>query len=104
METGEQRTKIFYCHPSSPYEKGSCEVNHELIRRILPKGTSFDNLTQEDTNLMMSHINSYKRKKLNNKSPYFAFSTIYGKNTLNKLGIQQINPNKVNLSERLLKK
>lgn len=104
METGEQRTKIFYCHPSSPYEKGSCEVNHELIRRILPKGTSFDNLTQEDINLMMSHINSYKRKKLNNKSPYFAFSTIYGKNTLNKLGVEKIKPNEVNLSNNLLKK
>ena len=36
-ETGEPRTKIFYCHPSSPNEKGSCEVNHELITRILPK-------------------------------------------------------------------
>ena len=63
METGEQRTKTFYCHPSSPNEKGSCEVNHELIRRILPKGTSFDNLTQEDINMVMSHVNSYKRKK-----------------------------------------
>ena len=104
METGEQKTKIFYCHPSSPHEKGSCEVNHELIRRILPKGTSFDNLTQEDINLMMSHINSYKRKKLNDKSPFEIFSTFYGKNTLNKLRIKKINPNEVNLSERLLKK
>ena len=47
LNTGEKRTQIFYCHPSSPYEKGSCEVNHELLRRILPKGTSFDNLTQK---------------------------------------------------------
>lgn len=31
------RTKIFYCDPSAPYQKGACEVNHELIRRILPK-------------------------------------------------------------------
>lgn len=38
--TKEKRTQIFYCHPSSPYEKGSCEVNHELLRRILPKGSS----------------------------------------------------------------
>lgn len=104
METGKQRTQIFYCHPSSPHEKGSCEVNHELIRRILPKGTSFDNLSQEDINLMMSHINSYKRKKLNDKSPFEIFSTFYGKNTLNKLGINKINPNEVNLSEQLLKK
>ena len=58
--TGEKRTQIFYCHPSSLYEKGSCEVNHELLRRI---GTSFNDLTQEDINLIMSHINSYKRKK-----------------------------------------
>ena len=63
--TGEKRTQIFYCHPSSPYEKGSCEVNHELVRRILPKGTSFDDLTQDAMNIIMSHINLYKRKKQN---------------------------------------
>ena len=103
MNTGEQRTKIFYCHPSSPYEKGSCEVNHELLRRILPKGTSFNNLTQQDINLIMSHINSYKRKKLNNISPYEMFSTIYGEDTINKLGISKIKPNNVNLSPKLLK-
>ena len=102
--TGEKRTQIFYCHPSSPYEKGSCEVNHELLRRILPKGTSFDDLTQDDINIIMSHINSYKRKKLNDKSPYFMFSSIYGKDTIDKLGIKEINPNDVNLSTKLLKK
>lgn len=104
METGEKRTKIFYCHPSSPHEKGSCEVNHELIRRILPKGTSFNDLTQEDINLMMSHINSYKRKKLNDISPYDMFSKLYGKDTASKLGIKGIEPNDVNLSPKLLKK
>ena len=104
MKTGELRTQIFYCHPSSPFEKGSCEVNHELLRRILPKGTSFDDLTQENINLVMSHINSYKRKKLNNKSPYLVFSEIYGKNVIDKLGIIEIEPNKVNLSTNLLKK
>ena len=102
--TLEKRTQIFYCHPSSPYEKGSCEVNHELLRRILPKGTSFDDLTQDDINIIMSHINSYKRKKLNDKSPYFMFSSIYGKDTINKLGIKEINPNDINLSTKLLKK
>ena len=104
MKTGELRTQIFYCHPSSPFEKGSCEVNHELLRRILPKGTSFDDLTQENINLVMSHINSYKRKKLNNKSPYLVFSEIYGKDVIDKLGIIEIEPNKVNLSTNLLKK
>ena len=104
IKTGELRTQIFYCHPSSPFEKGSCEVNHELLRRILPKGTSFDDLTQNDINLIMSHINSYKRKKLNNVSPLTMFSTIYGKETVDKLGIQEIEPNSVSLSKNILNK
>ena len=104
IKTGELRTQIFYCHPSSSFEKGACEVNHELLRRILPKGTSFDDLTQNDINLIMSHINSYKRKKLNNVSPLTMFSTIYGKETVDKLGIQGIEPNSVSLSKNILNK
>lgn len=103
-ETGEKRTQIFYCHPSHPEEKGSCEVNHELIRRIVEKGKSFDSFNQEDINSMMSHINSYKRKKLNNLSPLELFSTIYGKETVDKLGLKYIEPNDVNISSKLLKK
>lgn len=103
LNTGEKRTQIFYCHPSSPFEKGSCEVNHELLRRILPKGTSFDDLTQNDINLIMSHINSYKRKKLNNVSPYTMFSTIYGKSTIDKLNIREIPANDINLTSDILK-
>lgn len=104
LNTGEKRTQIFYCHPSSPNEKGSCEVNHELIRRILPKGTSFDNLSQDDINLIMSHINSYKRKKLNNVSPITLFNAIYGSDTTDKLNIREINPNDINLTSDILKK
>ena len=103
-KTGEQRTQIFYCEPRRPDQKGSCEVNHEMIRRILPKGTSFDNLTQEDINKMMSHINSYKRKKLNNCSPIQLFRIMYGKNIAKQFGIVEIDFNNINLSENLLKK
>ena len=63
-----------------------------------------DNLTQEDINLIMSHINSYKRKKLNNESPSSIFSKMYGKDTVHKLGIKEIEPNQVSLSKNLLKK
>ena len=103
-KTGEQRTNIFYCEPGRPNQKGSCEVNHEIIRRILPKGTSFDNLTQEDINKIMSHINSYKRKKLNNCSPIQLFNLLYGNEIAKKFGIVEINPNNINLSKNLIKK
>lgn len=98
-----KRTKVFYCEPGRSDQKGSCEVNHELIRRILPKKTSFDELTQQDINIMMSHINSYKRKKLNDSSPYELFSLMYGTEVLEKLGITKIDSNDVFINPNLLK-
>jgi IS30 family transposase len=103
-KTGEQRTKVFYCEPGRSDQKGSCEVNHELIRRVLPQGTSFDNLNQEDINKLMSNINSYKRKKLNDCSPLQLFSLMYGKDVAISLGITEIQPNEINLTKDLLKK
>lgn len=98
------RTRVYYCDPSKPYEKGAIEVNHELIRRVLPKGTSFNHLTQKDIDLMMNHINSYKRKKLNNRSPYEAFSFYYGEEVLKKLGCHQVPADDIILKPALLKK
>lgn len=103
-EDNERRTRIFYCHPSSPNEKGACEVNHELIRRIVPKGKSWDPFTQKDINLMMSHINSYARKKLNDKSPLLLFSTLYGKNIPKIFHISHIDADDINLTPALLLK
>ena len=103
-KTPRHRTNIFYCDAGCPYQKGACEVNHELIRRILPKGTSFDDLTQEDIFLMMDHINSYKRKKLNNRSPYDAFSFYYGEDLLKKLGCTPVATGDIILKPKLLKK
>jgi len=62
-----ERTKVFYCNSSSPFQKAEIEVGHEFIRRIVPKGKSFDKLEQEDIDKMMNHINSYRRKELNGK-------------------------------------
>ena len=75
-----------------------------MIRRVLPQGTSFDNLNQDDINKLMSNINSYKRKKLNDCSPIQLFNLMYGENIASSLGIKEINPNEVNLSKDLLKK
>ena len=101
---GFQRTKIFYCNPGAPYQKGEIEVGHEFIRRVLPKGTSFDNLEQEDVDRMMDNINSYKRKKLNGKSPYEAFCFYHGKDLADKLGCHEVTANGINLTPGLLKK
>lgn len=101
---GNVRTKVFYCDPQRSDQKGGCEVTHEMIRRILPKGTSFDNLVQDDIDLMMSHINSYIRKKLGNQSAYRLFSSFYGEKILKKLGIKEIPSSDINLTPKLLQK
>ena len=101
---GEIRSRVFYCDPQRSDQKGGCEVTHEFIRRVLPKGTSFDHLQQSDILRMMSHINSYTRKKLNNQSAHRLFSFLYGETILPSFGIQEIPANDINLTPRLLKK
>lgn len=100
---GNRRTHMFYCDTSSPYQKGSCENNHELIRRVIPKGTDLGRYTQEQINLMMSHINSYSRKKLGNKSPYEVFEFQYGREILDAFQLRKIPADEIILSPELLK-
>lgn len=102
--TGEIRTKVFYCDPCASFQKGAAEKNHEEIRKVLPKGTSFDNLNQEDINIMMNHINSYSRLILNDKTPYDTFKFLFGEEIIKKLGSKLIPPNEICLKPSLLKK
>ena len=83
-------SKLFFCDPNRYDQKGRIEKNHTLIRYILPKGTSFDNLTQEDINLVCSHVNSVKRAALNGKSAYELFAFTYGEEIPKLLGISKI--------------
>ena len=101
---GNRRTFVFYCDPQRSSQKGSIEVTHEFIRRILPKGTSFKDLTQDKVDLMMSHINSYTRKKLNDRSAYQLFSFFYGEDTLDSLNVRCIPANEIILKPELLRR
>ena len=102
-EDGVVRTRVFYCDPQRSDQKGGCEVTHEMIRRILPKKTSFDFLTQEKVDLMMNHINSYTRKKLNDRSAHQLFSFLYGSDVAEKLHSHPIHAAEINLTPELLK-
>ena len=95
-------SKLFFCDPNRSDQKGRIEKNHTLIRDILPKGTSFDNLTQEDINLVCSHVNSVKRAALNEKSAYELFAFTYGEEIPKLLGISKIPAEDVCQSSKLL--
>ena len=95
-------SKLFFCDPNRSDQKGRIEKNHTLIRDILPKGTSFDNLTQEDINLVCSHVNNVKRAALNGKSAYELFAFTYGEEISKILGISKIPAEDVCQSSTLL--
>ena len=104
MNTGEKICSVFYCDPNCSWQKGSIEKNHEYIRYILPKGTSFASLTQEDCYLIASHINSTPRLSLNNHSPYETSLLFLGNDNINKFKIKKIDYDDIDLSYRLLRK
>lgn len=58
----EKRTKVYYCHPYSSWERGSNENNNKMVRRIVPKGTNFDSMTDDEVLDMQIWINGYPRR------------------------------------------
>jgi IS30 family transposase len=101
---GTLESNVFFCDPFQSSQKPRVEKNHTLFRDIVPKGSSFDNFTQETVNLIFSHVNCVKRKNLQGRSAYDIFVFLYGKYIANLLGISEIPADKVIQSPKLLKK
>ena len=101
-ENGEQVSHVFYCDPLASYQKGACENNHEMIRRVIPKGVDIAKYDQDKISLMMSHINSYKRPILGDKSPYDLFEFTYGRIVLEVFGLKRIDDDDIVLTRYLL--
>lgn len=98
------RTSIYYCDPMCSWQKPHCEKNHEYIRKICPQGTTtFDCLTQEDVNLMMSHINSSCRESLGGLSPFKLARMMLPAKLLETFGLQEIPADDIILTPNLLK-
>ena len=107
METSSdgktQRTTVYYCDPYSFWQKGCCEKNHEYIRYVRKKGSSFDDLDQEKVTLLANHINSTKRDSLNMHSPFELSQLLLDKQLLSVMGYNLIDPDDVTLTPELLK-
>lgn len=58
----KMRTKTYYCHPYSSWERGSNENQNKLIRRHYPKGCNFDKVNQTSINKLQNWINNYPRE------------------------------------------
>ena len=61
--------KTFHCDPYSSWQRGTNENTNGLLRRYLPKGTNFDQLTQQELDEIVEEINNRPRKCLNYHTP-----------------------------------
>ncbi|MBR1524366.1 MAG: IS30 family transposase [Lachnospiraceae bacterium] len=76
------RTKVYFAHPYSSFERGTNEVQNGMIRRKHPKGTDFETVSKQELQDTEDWMNDYPRKILGYQSSNAAFNE-----ELRKLGI-----------------
>ena len=57
-----QRTKVYYCHPYSSWERGTNERINREIRRLIPKGTNLAQFTEKQIQEVEEWVNNYPRE------------------------------------------
>lgn len=65
---------VYFAAPYSAYQRGTNEQVNGLIRRYLPKRTSFRDLTQEQLDAIVEKINNRPRKCLGYRTPNEVFN------------------------------
>lgn len=66
--TENPRTKVYYAHPYSAWERGSNENANKLIRRFIPKGADIGDFSPRKIKMIENWINNYPRRILNGQS------------------------------------
>jgi len=66
-------TKIYFCEPYSPWQRGLNENLNRTLREYFPKKTSYAKITNEDIFKTVEEINNRPRKRLNYYTPNEVF-------------------------------
>lgn len=61
----KNRTKVYFCHPYSSWERGSNEIQNAFIRRFVPKGTKIETISDTRLKEIQEYINTYPREIFN---------------------------------------
>ena len=70
------KLQVFFCHPHSPWERGTCESQNGRIRHYLPKGTDLSLVSYQQLSAFQEMLNERPRKILGWKSPAQCFSEL----------------------------
>ncbi len=96
--TGSKKGNLFYCNPYCSWQKGAIEKNHQYIRKIFKRGTSWDNFTKEQIKKLEDNINNVPRDSLGGKTPYELTLKKFP-NFIKNLNCSYILPDNVNLNK-----
>src|SRR5664279_164876 len=64
---------VYFAHPYHSWERGLNENTNGLIRQYFTKGSSFENITDDEVAAVMNKLNHRPRKTLNFKTPHTVF-------------------------------
>jgi IS30 family transposase len=67
--TKDTQMKVYFCHPGSPWERGTCENTNMLIRDFFPKKTDFNDISRKELKRVQKLLNERPRKTLGWKTP-----------------------------------
>ena len=62
---------VYFCDPSSPWQRGTNENTNGLLRQYFPKGTCLSNKSQKELDMVATKLNTRPRKILGFKTAAF---------------------------------
>lgn len=71
--TMETRMSVYFCHPHSPWERGTCENTNGLLRQFFPKGMDFNRVPVAEIRRAERLMNGRPRKVLDWATPSEVF-------------------------------